>query len=167
MKNDCYILIGLPASGKTTYVNNKFESIFEDFHYYSSDQIIENIAIREGKTYDEVFNDSIQFADKMFWYELFLAKNNKSPSIIDRTNLSKKTRKKIIDLLKDTHNFHAVVFKTPSDEEHKRRLNSRPGKTIPENVIENMKRTFEEPTLEEGFATIKYFDSEEVEYETI
>jgi len=48
----------------------------------------------------------------------------------------------------------AVIFRTPEPEEHKRRLNSRPGKVIPIDVIAQMSEQWEEPTQEEGFDEI-------------
>jgi gluconate kinase len=50
----------------------------------------------------------------------------------------------------------AVVFETPSRIELKRRLDSRPGKEIPEAVLEGMLASFEMPTDEEGFKEIWY-----------
>jgi gluconate kinase len=48
----------------------------------------------------------------------------------------------------------AVVFETPDRIELKRRLDSRPGKEIPDVVIEGMLASFEMPTAEEGFDEI-------------
>jgi tRNA uridine 5-carbamoylmethylation protein Kti12 len=48
----------------------------------------------------------------------------------------------------------AVVFATPEPDELARRLASRPGKTIPPEVIERMIENWEEPTLDEGFKEI-------------
>ena len=48
----------------------------------------------------------------------------------------------------------AVVFRTPEEKELQRRLNSRPGKVIPPDVVKSMIDNFEEPTKEEGFDEI-------------
>ena len=50
----------------------------------------------------------------------------------------------------------AVVFQTPSRIELKKRLDSRPGKTIPDPVVEGMLASFQMPTEEEGFKEIWY-----------
>jgi len=50
----------------------------------------------------------------------------------------------------------AVVFRTPDAEELQRRLDSRPGKTIPPEVIADMIDNFEMPTEQEGFKEIWY-----------
>jgi tRNA uridine 5-carbamoylmethylation protein Kti12 len=52
----------------------------------------------------------------------------------------------------------AVVFPTPSITELTRRLMSRPGKVIPNNVIEEMIENFDPPTKDEGFKEIQYID---------
>jgi tRNA uridine 5-carbamoylmethylation protein Kti12 len=46
------------------------------------------------------------------------------------------------------------VFPTPPEDELKRRLGSRPGKNIPDNVIKKMIKGFTLPTPEEGFDEI-------------
>jgi gluconate kinase len=48
----------------------------------------------------------------------------------------------------------AVVFATPEPAELARRLAQRPGKIVPESVVQHMINTFELPTLEEGFVEI-------------
>jgi gluconate kinase len=48
----------------------------------------------------------------------------------------------------------AVVFATPEPAELARRLDQRPGKVVPESVVQHMINTFEKPTLEEGFVEI-------------
>jgi tRNA uridine 5-carbamoylmethylation protein Kti12 len=47
-----------------------------------------------------------------------------------------------------------VVFRTPDAPEHARRLNSRPGKHIPDEIVQDMIIKFEMPTEEEGFVEI-------------
>ena len=48
------------------------------------------------------------------------------------------------------------MFRTPEEKELQRRLNSRPGKVIPPDVVKSMIDNFEEPTKEEGFDEIIY-----------
>ena len=50
----------------------------------------------------------------------------------------------------------AVVFRCPDADELMRRLDSRPGKVIPLDVIEGMVKNFEVPSEEEGFKEIWY-----------
>jgi gluconate kinase len=48
----------------------------------------------------------------------------------------------------------AVVFATPEPAELARRLAQRPGKVIPESVVQHMINTFELPTESEGYREI-------------
>jgi tRNA uridine 5-carbamoylmethylation protein Kti12 len=70
--------------------------------------------------------------------------------IVDRTNLTKKSRKAFIDAFKNTHRIIAIILPTPKEEEHERRLNNRPGKNIPAHVLESMRNSYEMPSIEEG-----------------
>ena len=47
-----------------------------------------------------------------------------------------------------------MFFPSPDDQELKRRLDARPGKTIPANVILGMKSQLERPSTSEGFDEI-------------
>ncbi len=91
------------------------------------------------------------------WVSLKLGGRN---FIIDRTNLTVKSRAKFIQKLK-LHNYEieAVVFpevgsEALSKEEWKRRLDSRPGKTIPQEVLDQMVDSYEIPLMSEGFSKI-------------
>jgi predicted kinase len=75
--------------------------------------------------------------------------------IWDQTSTTIKSRARKFNMLHDYYAI-AVVFKTPEPEELARRLASRPGKNIPEEVITQMINNWEEPSLEEGFQEIWY-----------
>ena len=162
MTKDMYILVGPPGSGKTTWIEKEFH---EGCFVVSTDNIIQDVAESDGKTYDEVFPKFIKVADRLMW-EGFddLVDGRYDPIIVDRTNMSVKSRQKFFDRLNQWHKghgykIHAVVFPKPEDAEHTRRLN-RPGKTIPPHVIQSMLASFEMPTLDEGFASVKIMETE-------
>jgi len=145
-----YFLIGVPGSGKSTWV--KTQQWTNDCRYISSDHYIEEYAKRVGKTYNEVFSEFIPHATKMMNDEVADAVASGDDVIWDQTNITSKTR---INKLKHFLNYYkvAVVFTTPDEEEHKRRLN-RPGKSIPTHVLDQMKSNLEMPTEAEGFDKI-------------
>lgn len=146
----CYIMIGLPGSGKSTWIKDNLKGI----PVISSDAIIEEIAKKNGTSYDFEFKDNISFANKEFERNIKEAVDNNLTFIVDRTNLSMKVRKRLIDSLPLSYQVKAVFFHTPSKKEHARRLKKRPGKTIPKEVLESMILNFEEPLLDEGFDEI-------------
>jgi len=149
----CTILIGVPASGKSTWLSKQGE--IDRTMVISTDNIIEHVANDYGMTYDQAFPDLIKFAEKVIWQSLEDSAYFEDNVIIDRTNLSVKSRKRFIRALQG-YEFEAVVFPTPDLIEWDRRLNSRKGKTIPYNVLQSMAKNFEMPTEAEGFSTITY-----------
>lgn len=163
-------LIGVPGVGKSTFIHNYFPDLRATY-VYSSDRVVEEYAALQGKTYDEVWSDYVDTAQSIINEELREAIKLRCDLIIDRTNLTAKARRRIISQLPKIYDeIIAVVFRMPESEEdkneHERRLNSRPGKTIPMYVIEQMKSTYQKPTFEEGFTKIRYIDMYQKELET-
>lgn len=149
----CYQLIGVPASGKTTWISDQ-EWAFT-CAYVSTDKWVEIFAREIGKTYSEVFNDFMPTAVDCMAKEVINARNMKRDIVWDQTSTTIKSRSRKFNMLPDYEHI-AVVFKTPPEEELRRRLDSRPGKEIPWNIVEGMIKHFEMPTLEEGFSQIWY-----------
>ena len=147
----CTILVGVPGSGKSTWLQSQY-----NYYVASTDNIIEQIVGGFDMTYNEGFKDLINFAEKVMWKELETFVKLGWNIAIDRTNLSVKSRKRFIDFLKPYgYEFDAVVFPTPETEEWAKRLH-RPGKTIPDHVLESMADNIEMPTKEEGFTNITF-----------
>lgn len=150
----CTILVGVPGSGKSTWILN--QEILDNRYVASTDAIIEQIAGGFNMTYDECFKDLIKFAEKLMWKELAAFAADGERIYVDRTNLTAKSRKKFIDFLKSYgYEFDCVVFETPETDEWARRL-YRPGKTIPDHVLESMADNIEIPTMDEGFTHITF-----------
>jgi predicted kinase len=96
-------------------------------------------------------------AVKLMANQVLICQSNKTDIIWDQTSTTVVTRAKKIRMLPEYYKI-AVVFKTPEPEELGRRLKSRAGKNIPDDVMEMMiKQLAEEPpTEEEGFDEIWY-----------
>jgi predicted kinase len=149
----CYQLVGVPGSGKSTWVAN--QEWKDNCYYISTDKHVEAYAEAHGKTYSEVFNDYMPTAVENMIEEVIRARDGGMDIIWDQTSTTIASRVKKFRMLPD-YDHIAVVFETPDRIELKRRLASRPGKVIPEVVVEGMLASFEMPTEEEGFAQIWY-----------
>lgn len=145
-----YMLIGLPGSGKSTWIKN---CNINNCVVLSTDDYIERQAQRLGKTYDELFRISIAAADVNLAKDLNEAIDTGKNIIWDQTNLSNSVRAKKLYRIPNNYRKVAIVFRVP-DDVLEQRLDNRPGKTIPEHVINNMKKSFEYPKLSEGFDEI-------------
>lgn len=169
-KRKIFVLVGMPASGKSTWVKHTFDRAESDFHLenfavISSDDIIESKAAKEGKTYNEVFSKYSAFANKKIYEDAEKWFNYDMEwfqgVIWDQTNLGKKKRASILKMVPDDWEKICVVLKKPEDKVWKVRLASRQGKIIPEDVLIKMEKSYEEPTEEEGFDRVIEFSGEQ------
>lgn len=149
----CTILVGVPGSGKSTWFEKNKTATTAPV---STDNVIEFLGSLYGFTYNEIFSETIRFADMVMVKRMLWNAEQGNDLVIDRTNMGKRHRKQFIDKLKKYgYEFECVVFPTPDSKEWERRLN-RPGKTIPQEAIDRMVASYEEPTEEEGFTKITF-----------
>lgn len=147
----CYQLIGVPGSGKSTWVAN--QEWTNECVVVSTDEFVEDYARSVGKTYSEVFADYMPKAVDLMAAKVVSAREAGKDIIWDQTSTTVKSRTRKFNMLPNYEHI-AVVFKTPEHKELIRRLLSRPGKEIPEHVIASMIASWEDPTEEEGFKEI-------------
>lgn len=148
-----YILIGVPGSGKSTWIA-KAPVDWNNTVVASTDNYVEQEAKRQGKTYTEVFKDVMPDAVNHMAKTVVDAVRNKQDIIWDQTSTTRHTRAKKFRMLPKDYEVIGVVFPTPDSKELARRLGNRPGKTIPDEVIQSMISKWEEPTEDEGFSKI-------------
>lgn len=153
-----YMLIGIPGSGKSTWVNNQDWINDVNVVYASSDQYIEEYAKWEGKTYNDVFDEYIKTATRKMNEDIEHAVSKGLDVVIDQTNVSRRRRKQKLKYFPG-YSTRALVFKTPDDSELERRLSARPGKIIPKHIIDSMKNNLQYPTPDEGFDTVTYIEN--------
>jgi len=153
--NKLYVLVGVPAAGKSTWVKN--QDWAKDCAYISTDHYVERQAELEGKTYNEVFKDFMPSALNLMVDDVVKSREAGKDIIWDQTSTSISTRAKKIRMLPEYYKI-AVVFKTPPTSELIARLASRPGKNVPWEIVSDMaqKLEIEPPSKEEGFDEIWY-----------
>ena len=110
----CYQLIGVPGSGKTTWINNQDWTV--PCAIVSTDKWVEIYAKEVGKTYSQVFTDFMPTAVELMAKEVVLAREMHRDVIWDQTSTTVKSRAKKFAMLPDYEHI-AVVFKTPEHKE--------------------------------------------------
>lgn len=157
------VLVGLPASGKSTARAQAAATGASGRAYqYSTDDKIETMAEEYGMTYSEVFQDVIKDVTAQANEEVEEAIRNDQGVVWDQTNMTVKKRRKILNRFPDTYRKECVCILPPMNREQEmelqRRLDSRPGKEIPNYVLRAMRESFQLPSMNEGFNRVLYFD---------
>lgn len=147
----CYQLVGVPASGKTTWIQN--QTWMDHCVLVSTDHYVDKFASRLGKTYSEVFDLVMPRAIRLMMRRVQWAREQGLDVIWDQTSTTRASRARKFRALPD-HDHVAVVFDTPPAEVLSKRLAQRPGKVIPHAVVSNMIENFEMPEINEGFVEI-------------
>jgi predicted kinase len=147
----CYQLIGVPAAGKSTWINS--QNWIVGMEYVSTDHHVHAYAREQGKTYREVFEEYMPQAVELMAQEVVAARTAGRDVLWDQTSTTVKSRARKFNMLPDYHHI-AVVFPTPAIEVLKERLALRVDQPIPWEVVQGMIDNFEYPTEEEGFEEI-------------
>ena len=147
----CFQLVGVPGAGKTTWIKKQVWAL--GCHIVSTDFWVELEAARLGKTYSEIFTEYMPTAVNLMAANVVAIREMGNDIIWDQTSTTIKSRANKFRMLPEYEHI-AIVFETPEPAELFRRLQSRPGKIIPQKVIDAMIDNFEYPTYEEGFKEI-------------
>jgi predicted kinase len=154
-----FMLIGAPGTGKSTWVSNQ-QLDWSRTVLVSSDGHIEEYAKSQGRTYSDVFKEYMGTATQLMMNDITDAINKDYDIIWDQTNMSAKARKRKLQAIPLHYEKYALVFELPDETEHARRLASRPGKNISPDIINNMVKSFNMPTTDEGFDQIITINNE-------
>ena len=155
-KHQAIVLVGLPGSGKSTYVNN-FLKTHPEYVVLSSDSVIERLAKENGMVYnDDAYNLFRDTAEKEYKFNVGESINKKLNIIVDRTNLTIAARRKILARLPKSYKKTALIFDIPREELNNRlaRRELETGKRISHNIVDEMIGFYVIPSLEEGFDEI-------------
>jgi predicted kinase len=143
------VLIGPPCSGKSTWVKNNTSPTDV---VLSRDAIV--LELCPDMNYTDAFNTCNQKeVDKIFKKRFSDAIMNGDNIIIDKTNLTSTSRKKLLANIPDEYFKVAVLFDWDKKELLKRNIerNVKEGKFIPEKVFDDMINSFVPVRDDEGF----------------
>jgi predicted kinase len=133
-----YTMVGLPASGKSTFANKHKECV-----------IVNTDDIRQEILGDWKNQDNGDLIFKIAYERIGEALNSGHDVIFDATNVQRKYRKKIFQFNAE----HVAVYMNVDVEECKRR-NALREHRVPDEVIDRMASRLQVPTIDEGFKEI-------------
>jgi len=151
MNNTLYITVGLPGSGKSTYVKNFIKD--KDVEYLSSDEL----RAIYGKDETDQSVTSIVFGHIKRKVDEFL-KDGKNV-LVDATSVNRKERSDYINTAKKYGaKVVAIVFKMDRQGliERNKKRGEQGGREVPTFVIDKMLAKYEEPSYDEGIDVIIY-----------
>jgi len=151
MNNTLYITVGLPGSGKSTYVKNFIKD--KDVEYLSSDEL----RAIYGKDETDQSVTSIVFGHIKRKVDESL-KDGKNV-LVDATSVNRKERSDYINTAKKYGaKVVAIVFKMDRQGliDRNKKRGEQGGREVPTFVIDKMLAKFEEPSYDEGIDVIIY-----------
>lgn len=163
-KTQLIMLVGIPGSGKSTWIEKHLMSYPGYTKVVSRDEIRFSI-VKEDEDYfsheKEVFNKFIK--------EIKDGLEHCDTTIVDATHINEASRAKLFRALGDSLKgvkTKAVVIKTPLQRALIQNAQRAGRKFVPKNQIIRMYHSFRQPTLEEGFDEIWTYEETKVEVET-
>ena len=152
--NKLIMLIGLPASGKTSFTKTlQFSYKNDDIEIISSDAIRKELF---GSEEEQKYNNKV--FEEVYKRARFSIQHKKI-TVIDATNLNRKRRINFIKTMPKCK-VEAVVFAIPFEECCKR--NAARERVVPQEAMEKMYRSFQPPHYAEGFDDIQIVGSKDV-----
>ena len=151
MNNTLYITVGLPGSGKSTYVKNFIKD--KDIEYLSSD----SLRAVYGKSEEDQTVTPLVFGHIKRTVDEFL-KDGKNV-LVDATSVNRKERSDYINTAKKYGaKVVAIVFKMDRQGliDRNKKRGEQGGRVVPDFVIDKMLNKFEEPSYSEGIDVIIY-----------
>lgn len=140
------VLVGIPCCGKSTWIKNNTNG---DDVVISRDDVVVELANEAGVSYKEMHRDDR--IDKIVNEKFQKAKTEGRNIIIDKTNMSKKVRRKYLGSVSKTYLKKSIVFyedlKTCMDRNVHRTLEEK--KFIPYVVFKNFMKGFITPFYDE------------------
>ena len=151
MNNTLYITVGLPGSGKSTYVKNFIKD--KEIEYLSSD----SLRAVYGKSEEDQTVTPLVFGHIKRKVDEFL-KDGKNV-LVDATSVNRKERSDYINTAKKYGaKVVAIVFKMDRQGliDRNKKRGEQGGRVVPDWVIDKMLNKFEEPSYDEGIDVMIY-----------
>lgn len=151
---DFFLLCGLPYSGKT-HVRKRLVQLLDNPQVVSLDDYVMAHAETFSLTYQEAFEAHAGEAGRLMYADLYAALKKNRPIIVDMTHVTEKSRAEKLSKVPQHYRKFVVICEAPASIRTLRRA-ERIDQVVPLEVLRNMERHWQPPTIKEGFHAILY-----------
>merc|ERR1719433_1444453 len=165
-------MIGLPATGKTTWASNYIRDTGKNYNILSTDLILDQMRVynmRRQGNFKERFDRLMKMASKSFNELLQIAKTKNRNYVLDQTNVFERARSRKIGTFRNWgRKVAAVCIPTMADYQKRQALCAAKNKIVPPEVVANFKKNFVIPRADgREFNEVIYTDTKPPEADRI
>lgn len=146
------MLVGIPASGKSSWAIKLLDVSERKACYISSDEIRETVF---GNVADMSHNEEVF---QIMKHTMVKALENNNDVILDATFITAKERAPLIDAATQ-YGAEMIAYYIRTDIPSALRRNARRDRKVPEEIIRRRLEELEEPRQEEGFSRVVVVDN--------
>ena len=145
------LLIGHQYSGKSTWLADRKDG----YEIYSLDNEVHALAKERDVSYAEAWKSLVKEANKIADAKLVEWVVEKRNIIFDRTNMTEKSRDRVLRFLTRDYEKEAIVFPLLPDEQILERIAKRPTQYIPLHVVQEFRDRYE-PVNDNDYRKVHY-----------
>jgi len=163
-KSECELvmMVGLPATGKTTWATNYVKNSGKNYNILSTDLILDQMRVynlRRQGNFGERFQRLMKMGSSAFNKQVNIARTKARNYVLDQTNVFPRARSKKINNFRDWGSrVAAVCIPTMEDYQKRQALCAQKNKVVPPDVVANFKKAFTIPSVGE-FTSVIFTDT--------
>lgn len=147
------LLVGHQYSGKSTWLAEHGHTL--GYEIFSLDSEVHTLANERGVSYTEAWQSLVKEATKVVEAKLTRWVAEKRNIIFDRTNMTEKSRNRVLRFLTKDYEKEAVVFPLLRNDQILERIAARPNQYIPLHVVQEFRDRYE-PVNDNDYRKVHY-----------
>lgn len=157
------MMVGLPATGKTTWATNYVKNSGQNYNILSTDLILDQMRVynlRRQGNFGERFQRLMKMGGSAFNKLVNIARTKTRNYILDQTNVFPRARsKKINNFRQWGSRVAAVCIPTMENYQKRQALCAQKNKVVPPDVVANFKKAFTIPSVGSEFTSVVFTDT--------
>jgi len=157
------MMVGLPATGKTTWATEYVKNSGKNYNILSTDLILDQMRVynlRRQGNFGERFQRLMKMGSSAFNKLVNIARTKTRNYVLDQTNVFPRARsKKINNFRQWGSRVAAVCIPTMENYQKRQALCAQKNKVVPPDVVANFKKAFTIPSPGSEFTSVVFTDT--------